>query len=71
MVKIKEYQLFIDGRWVTSTSGETIDIINPSTEEIVAKVQNGTSEEALQALKAAEKAQKEWKKLPARSRAEL
>lgn len=63
--------MFIDGSWVTSTSGETIDIINPSTEEVYAKVQNGTVAEAVQALEAAEKAQKEWKKVPARKRAEL
>ncbi|PHN92788.1 aldehyde dehydrogenase [Maribacter sp. 6B07] len=71
MASIKEYQMFIDGSWVTSTSGETIDIINPSTEEVYAKVQNGTVAEAVQALEAAEKAQKEWKKVPARKRAEL
>ncbi len=71
MAAIKEYQLFINGKWVTSTSGETIDIINPSNEEVIAKVQNGTSEEAIQALEAADKAQKSWKKLPAKSRADL
>lgn len=71
MADIKEYQLFINGKWVTSTSGETIDIISPSNEEVIAKVQNGTAEEAIQALKAADRAQKEWKKIPARSRAEL
>ncbi|WP_303316263.1 aldehyde dehydrogenase [Flavivirga abyssicola] len=68
---MKDYKLFIDGKWKTSTSGETIDIINPSTEELVARVQNGTSKEAIEALEAAEKAQKDWKKLPARSRADL
>ncbi|MEM0930842.1 MAG: aldehyde dehydrogenase [Bacteroidota bacterium] len=71
MVEVQEYQLFIDGKWVTSTSEETIDIINPSDEEVIAKVQNGTAKEALKALEAADKAQKEWKKVPARSRAEL
>ncbi|ADY28246.1 aldehyde dehydrogenase [Cellulophaga lytica] len=71
MSSTKEYKLFINGEWVTSTSGETIAIVNPSTEEVVANVQNGTAEEALEALKAAEKAQKEWKKLPARSRADM
>lgn len=70
MADVKEYQLFINGGWKTSTSGETINIISPSTEEVVAKVQNGTAEEALEALEAADKAQKEWKKLPARTRAE-
>ena len=71
MSNIKEYQLFIDGEWKNSTSGETIDIISPSSEKIVARVQNGTAEEANQALIAANKAQKEWKKLPPRSRADL
>ena len=71
MATIKEYELFIDGKWRKSTSGETIDIINPSTEEVFASVQNGTVAEAHEALKAAERAQKEWRKVPARSRAEL
>ncbi len=71
MADIKEYQLFINGEWKTSTSGETIDIVSPSTEEVVAKVQNGTPEEAIEALKAAEAAQKSWKKLPAKERADL
>lgn len=71
MTKIKEYKMFIDGDWVTSTSGETIDIISPSTQEIVARVQNGTAEEAIEALSAADVAQKEWKKLPPRERADL
>lgn len=71
MSEIKEYKLFINGEWRTSTSGETIDIVNPSTEEIVARVQNGTAEEALETLEAADKAQKKWKKLPARERADL
>lgn len=70
MADIKEYQLFINGEWRTSTSGETIDIISPSTEEVVARVQNGTAEEALETLAHADKAQKEWKKLPARTRAD-
>ncbi|WP_165748768.1 aldehyde dehydrogenase [Cellulophaga sp. Z1A5H] len=71
MSSIQEYKLFINGEWRTSTSGETIAIVNPSTEEIVARVQNGTAEEAIEALQAAEKAQKEWKKLPAKERADL
>ncbi|SDF24699.1 aldehyde dehydrogenase [Cellulophaga baltica] len=71
MSSIQEYKLFINGEWRTSTSGETIDIISPSNGEIVARVQNGTAEEAIETLQFADKAQKEWKKLPARSRADL
>ncbi|TGV01843.1 aldehyde dehydrogenase [Flavivirga rizhaonensis] len=71
MSNIKEYQLFINGEWKTSASKETIDVINPSTEAIVARVQKGTSNEAIEALKAAEKAQKTWRKIPAKQRADL
>ncbi|WP_366182519.1 aldehyde dehydrogenase [Flavobacterium ovatum] len=71
MAEIKEYQLFINGEWRTSTSGDTIDVLSPCTEEIVARVQNGTAEEALETLAHADKAQKEWKKKPARERADL
>ncbi|MBC6997030.1 aldehyde dehydrogenase [Cytophaga sp. FL35] len=71
MSEVKEYKLFIDGEWVASESGETIDVVNPTTEELVARVQNGTVEEAQRALEAAEKAQKQWKLLPARKRAEI
>ncbi|WP_075342991.1 aldehyde dehydrogenase [Tenacibaculum agarivorans] len=70
MSAIKEYKLFIGGEWKSSTSGETIDVVCPSTEEIVAKVQNGTAKEAIETLEVAEKAQKEWRKLPARTRGE-
>ncbi len=70
MAEIKEYELFIEGKWRKSTSGETINVINPSTEEVVAKIQNGTPDEAIETLKVADKAFKEWKKLPARTRAE-
>ena len=70
MSSIKEYKLFIDGQWKTSKSGKTLDVISPSTEEIVGRVQDGTPEEAVEALAAAERAQKEWRKLPARVRGE-
>ncbi|MCL4115876.1 UNVERIFIED_CONTAM: hypothetical protein GTU68_014912, partial [Idotea baltica] len=46
-------------------------IINPTTEEIVGIVPNATSEEVVEALEAAREAQKEWRRLPARSRADI
>ena len=67
---MKEYQLFIDGAWKKTASGELSEVLSPSTGEVVAKVQNGSVEDANEALEAAEKAHKEWKKLPARTRAE-
>jgi lactaldehyde dehydrogenase/glycolaldehyde dehydrogenase len=66
----KAYHQFINGEWVNSTSDSVTEVLNPSTEEVVATIQNCTVEEAQQALNAAETAQKSWKKLPARTRGE-
>ena len=66
----KEYQLFINGAWKASSSGSLAEVVNPSTEAVVANIQNCTKEEAQEALEAAETAQKKWKKLPARTRGE-
>lgn len=67
---MKNYKLYINGKWTDATSAETDDIINPTTEEIVGTVQNATAEDATKALEVAEKAQKEWRKLPAKTRAD-
>ncbi len=71
MKEIKTYQLFINGEWVTAKSGLTANVLNPANEEVIGIVQDGNEEDANIALKAAEKAQKEWRRLPARKRAEL
>lgn len=67
----KKYQLYINGRWVNSSSGITDKIINPATEAVVGSVQNASAKDADKALKAAEKAQQKWRRLPARERANL
>jgi len=67
---IKNYQLYIDGKWTNSELGNTETILNPATEEIVATVQSATSNDAIKALKAAERAQLNWRRLPPRTRAD-
>jgi lactaldehyde dehydrogenase / glycolaldehyde dehydrogenase len=71
MADIKTYDLFINNEWVKSDSGETVEVINPATEEIVAHIQQGTVADTQKALEAAEAAFKSWKKMPPRQRAEL
>ncbi len=71
MSEVKEYKLFIDGQWVDNNTGETADIFSPTDESVVGTVQFGDEADAKKALLAAEKAQKSWKKVPARKRAEL
>ena len=67
---MKEYKLFINGEWVDSLTGKTVNVLNPSTGAAVATIQDGNEADAQNALEAAEKAQAEWKKVPARQRAE-
>jgi betaine-aldehyde dehydrogenase len=50
------YQMFIDGEWVSSSDGQTRDIISPHTGAVMATVQEGTAEDANRAVAAAKKA---------------
>ncbi|MFS0814476.1 aldehyde dehydrogenase family protein [Peribacillus phoenicis] len=53
---MKKYQLFIDGKWTDSLSGETFETINPGTGEVHALVSQGGEEDLNHAVKAARKA---------------
>ena len=68
---MKNYQLFINGKWVNSSSQQTDNIISPTDEGLIGTVQMATEQDAIQALQAAEAAQKSWRRLPARQRADL
>ena len=50
-----KYGQFIDGKWQKSASGETYDVINPATEEIIGKASKANSSDIQKALKSAEK----------------
>lgn len=52
----KQYKMFIDGKWVSSTSGETFSVLNPATEQAIARVAKGAKEDAKNAIDAARKA---------------
>ncbi len=62
--------MYIDGKFVDSNSGKWIDVLNPSTEEVIARQPEGTKEDVDAALDAARKAQKSWEKTPAIERAQ-
>ncbi|MGZ9819590.1 aldehyde dehydrogenase family protein [Peribacillus simplex] len=53
---MKKYQLFIDGKWTDSLSGETFETINPGTGEVHALVSQGGEVDLNHAVKAARKA---------------
>jgi betaine-aldehyde dehydrogenase len=69
--EIRTYQMFIAGEWVDSSSGETSEVIDPSTEEVVARVPKATVDDAERAIQAARKAFDEgpWGKTTAEDRA--
>jgi len=49
-------QLFIDGKWVDASAGQTIRVINPATGKILAEVQKASQKDIGVAIKAAHKA---------------
>ncbi len=53
-------RLYIGGEWVEPAGSGTIDVINPSTEEVVGRVPEGTPEDAARAVKAARDAFDSW-----------
>lgn len=66
---MKDLKMYINGRFVEARSGRWIDVLNPSTEEVVSRQPEGTIEDVDEALDAARAAQKAWAALPAIERA--
>ena len=66
----KQYDLFIDGKWVKPSSGKYFESTNPATEEVLAKVAHANEKDVDLAVKAARKAYTEvWSKMPGSERA--
>jgi len=42
---VQQFPLFINGQWTPVSSGETFDVINPATSEVVAKVAKASTQE--------------------------
>ncbi|WP_237243395.1 aldehyde dehydrogenase family protein, partial [Rothia nasimurium] len=68
--------LLIGGQWRDASNGETFDVENPATGEVIATLASATEEDALAALDAACRAEKEagehgWVATPPRERAEI
>src|SRR5919199_2264915 len=53
---IKGYEMFVGGDWVPSASGETQEVLNPATGDVIAEVPRGSDEDVDRAVKAARKA---------------
>ncbi len=64
---LKRYQMFIDGEF--ATTAKTLQVTNPSTEEVISEFPSCSVEDVNAAVTAADKAQKAWAALPAIQRA--
>ena len=71
---LQEYpntQLFLNGEWRDSLSKETLEIINPATEEIIGKLAHARKDDLDIALNAADTAFKDWKNVSAYDRSKI
>ena len=59
-VSVTQQKQFIGGEWVESARGETMEVLNPATGEVIAEVPRGTAEDVERAVEAAKKAWAEW-----------
>ncbi|MFG6667021.1 CoA-acylating methylmalonate-semialdehyde dehydrogenase [Halomonas sp. HNIBRBA4712] len=65
---LRDIPLFIDGQAVASQSGEWREVINPATQEAVARVPFCTPDEVERAIESARAAFGEWRKTPLNKR---
>src|ERR671930_1363129 len=70
-VTVSSFKNFVGGESVDSASGETMEVINPSTGETIADVPRGTAEDVDRAVQAAKKALVEWRETTPGERAEM
>jgi malonate-semialdehyde dehydrogenase (acetylating)/methylmalonate-semialdehyde dehydrogenase len=63
--------LLINGEWVESRTTVWRDVVNPATQEVLARVPFATAEEVAQAVASAQRAFKTWRKTPIGARARI
>lgn len=67
----ENYGLFINGQYVASDSGDTLEVPNPATGEVLAKVAKAQDRDVDKAVKAAHDAFEGWSQTSKSERAEL
>src|SRR6266550_1399148 len=70
-VAVSQHKNFVGGEWVESAGGETMEVLNPATGEVIAEVARSTAEDADRAVQAAKAALPEWLESTPGERAEL
>jgi succinate-semialdehyde dehydrogenase/glutarate-semialdehyde dehydrogenase len=67
---MENFYMLIDGEWLDSESRDYIDVLNPATEDVFARVPRATESEVDKALRAAKRAFPVWASLSPFQRAE-
>lgn len=70
---VKNYKMFIDGKWVSSHKSETWNVINPANGEVIARVPLADEEDTRMAIDAARRAfdKGPWRKMSQVERGKL
>ena len=64
-------KFYIDGQWLENINGNTLDVINPATEEVVAQVACGEIEQVNIAVAAAKNAFPAWSNTSSKTRSDI
>jgi betaine-aldehyde dehydrogenase/aminobutyraldehyde dehydrogenase len=68
---VTSYKNFVGGEWVDAATGETMEVLNPATGEVIAEVPRGGEEDVERAVAAAAKALPDWLDKTPKDRMEL
>src|SRR5262245_49114780 len=66
-----ERNFYIDGKWVTPHSKQTLDVLNPANEEVIGTITLGDQEDVNRAVAAARRAFETFSKTTVEERAAL
>src|SRR6476661_2709383 len=68
---VTRYKNFVGGEWVEAVEGETMEVLNPATGEVIAEVPRGGEADVERAVDAARKALPDWLEKTPKDRMEL
>jgi 1-pyrroline dehydrogenase len=68
---VSKHQNLVGGKWVDSAGGETMEVLNPATGDVIAEVPNATAEDVDHAVQAAKHALPEWLETTPAERGEM
>jgi 1-pyrroline dehydrogenase len=70
-VAVQAYKNFVGGEWVDAVEGETMEVLNPATGDVIAEVPRGTQADVDRAVAAANEALPDWLEKTPKDRMEL